>query len=130
MLLFFGAMNYAPNREALLYIQKNIAPFLDANKYLILVAWLYSDEYKTPDLPIKYMGFVQDLDSLISSVDLVIAPIFSGGWVKIKVLQALSLNKYVLTTYEGARGIEDNDHMKISNERQFLSDILSFSGHS
>lgn len=126
LLLFFGAMNYAPNKEACLYIQDYIAPFLDPNMYLILIAGLHSEEYESLNLPVKYLGFVEDIDSLILSVDLIMAPIFSGWWVKIKVLQTLSLNKPIITTLEGARGIDRHDCMIISSKDRFLSDILYF----
>ncbi len=124
ILLFFWSMEYIPNQEAVFFIQKTLLPNLD-KRFHIIVAWMGSEKYIS-NLQITYIWFYPDIDLLIFNSDLVIAPLFSGGWVKIKVIQTLGVGKYILTTAEGARGVSPNNLLLVSDKRDFLNSIYSF----
>lgn len=127
LILFFWFFDYMPNQEALNFIQKDLLPILDS-RFHIIIAWNGSEKYKS-SFQITYLWFYADIDSLIRNVDLVIAPIFSGAWVKIKVVQTLWLWKHILTTQEGARGIIDtNNLLLLTSKSDFLTNICNYFG--
>jgi glycosyltransferase involved in cell wall biosynthesis len=52
-------------------------------------------------------GFVEDLDPLWRRSSIFVAPLFSGGGIKIKVLEAMSRGACVVSTPIGVEGIDD-----------------------
>lgn len=128
IVLFFAAFNYNyfPNTEALEFVQEKIIPNL-GEKFHLIIAWKWSDKYQS-NFQVTYLWFYPDLDQLILQADLVIAPIFSGWGVKIKVIQTLGLKQNILTTQEGLRGInsEGRHNIYMSSKDEFLSSIFDF----
>ena len=64
------------------------------------------------------VGYVDDVRPYINSAAVYIAPIKSGGGTKLKVLNALSMAKPVVTTSVGAEGIDaiENEHLLIADD--------------
>ena len=58
---------------------------------------------------VTLQGVVQDLDAYYRAADVVIAPLRVGSGLKIKVVEALSHGRPVVTTAIGAQGIESLD---------------------
>lgn len=124
ILLFFGSSWYFPNEEALLFIQTEIVPQLN-DSYHVVIAWSISENFiSTPQ--ITYLWFIDDLDTLIIHSDLVIAPIFSGWGVKIKIIQSIALGKYIVTTKEGMRWIRNYNPnlIQVRERSDFLTGIF------
>jgi glycosyltransferase involved in cell wall biosynthesis len=112
--MFFGVLKYLPNIEALEFIIEEIAPRLknllgDGYKIIICGGGLsqeYQDILKNlADSHLKYIGFVEDIDEYTRSSDVVLNPVLKGGGVKTKVVEAIGLNKPVVSTITGASGI-------------------------
>ncbi len=58
---------------------------------------------------VRCVGFVDDVPTFYSGVDVVVAPIRYGGGIKIKVLEAMACGRPVVTTSIGAEGIAEAD---------------------
>lgn len=56
---------------------------------------------------INLKGFIQSLDSLYTDADIVINPVIYGSGLKIKNVEAISNGIPLITTHEGANGIEN-----------------------
>ena len=56
---------------------------------------------------IKLRGYAKNLEEIYKNADLVINPVLYGGGLKIKNVEALSNSIPLITTDEGANGIED-----------------------
>lgn len=125
LLLFFASFDYSPNREALTFIQKDIIPYLD-DSYHVIVAGLGSENFPSTS-KVTYLWFFNDIDLLIKMSDIIIAPIFSGWGVKIKVVQSLALKKYIITTQEGIRWIHNYDAwlIALAHKWNFLEVIVN-----
>ena len=113
ILLFFATMNYAPNYEAVEFINDKIYPLLkqiEDFKFKILICGKNLPQHiqhKLSDKPeIKYCGFVEDINSYINAADVMINPILSGGGVKTKAIDTLAMNQTVISTKTGAEGID------------------------
>lgn len=117
ILLFFGSFDYTPNIEAANFLANTVAPFFSQKNYLFVIAGKCSQNLKISADNVILLGFVDNIDSLISAADLIIAPIFSGWWVKIKILHSIALWKKIVTTPEGVRGIDFNPQQVFVSEK-------------
>jgi polysaccharide biosynthesis protein PslH len=112
LLFFNGVLNYQPNTEALNVILHHINPLLFTSglNYKILVAGKnlpasYNELKPWNDQRILYLGFVYDIDRYTKAADVLLNPVQSGGGVKTKMIEALALNTYVISTETGAAGV-------------------------
>lgn len=111
VLYFLGALDYAPNADAVAFILDEIIPRLNAyNKpYRILVAGkglapaLQKKVETTGN--IQYTGFIDNLDNFLNACDIMLNPVLTGGGIKTKAIEALAYNKHVISTQSGAAGI-------------------------
>ena len=124
--LFFGVMSYKPNQQALQNLLDKVLPILNQNKnsleFTILVCGKGLPEnmkiFFEKNAHLKYAGFVEDIDIVIEQCDLVLNPVLTGGGVKTKVLEAIAMNKTVVSTKTGAIGIDKS----VCREKLLLSE--------
>lgn len=77
---------------------------------------------------IKLHGYANDLESIYQKSDLVINPVLYGGGLKIKNVEALSNGIPLITTTEGANGIEDGVNyafLLADTKEEWIDSILS-----
>ncbi|GBE35979.1 GDP-mannose-dependent alpha-(1-6)-phosphatidylinositol monomannoside mannosyltransferase [bacterium BMS3Bbin07] len=123
-LIWVGGMNSIYNREAVDFFIEEILPLIQ--KEIPGVTFTVVGKSPTKKLlhiaktnkNIEIVGYVEDVRPYICKAAVYIAPIKSGGGTKLKVLNALSLAKPVVTTSVGAEGIEvkDNKHLVIADD--------------
>ena len=126
ILLFNGPLDYSPNREALEIIIKYIAPYLQdqlgAFKILICGGHApkkWSHRKTLQNNPFIDAGFVENIKTYIMGADLLLNPILTGGGVKTKIIESISLGTPVLTTATGAKGIDSHatgNYMQVLND--------------
>ena len=90
---FIGALDYRPNQDAVRWILDELKPRIPEAK--LVIAGL--DEK------------VDDATAFMQRMSVIIAPLFAGGGMRIKVLEALALGKPVVATTLGAGGIDVPD---------------------
>jgi glycosyltransferase involved in cell wall biosynthesis len=112
-LLFVGSFAHPPNRDAAVVLLERIFPRIrDAigDVHLDVVGKDPPPRVKERAVgfgaQVRLHGFVEDLDPLFDQAWLFVAPLFSGGGIKIKILEALGRQVPVLTTPIGLEGIE------------------------
>lgn len=112
-IVFSAAYNYQPNVHGALWFVKNVFPIIrekcpDAR--LILVGRDPVKEIKElADNNIVVTGTVPTVKPYFSSADIFIIPIFFGGGVKTKLIEAGIYGKPVISTTSGARGTKYKD---------------------
>jgi hypothetical protein len=128
LLLFFWSFHYQPNVEALKIIQETIIPWLqewNCNfKCIVCGKWL--EDYRDDNTDIIYAWFVDDIVDYILSSDMLIAPLLSGSWTKLKILESLEYWLPVITTTVWAEWIEDNWLLHIDEINNFNNYIKKF----
>ena len=67
---------------------------------------------------IIYAGFVDDISVYFKGVDVFLNPVTDGGGIKTKLVEALGFNLNVVSTRNGAIGVDE----KICNGKLFLCD--------
>lgn len=107
-IVFVGKMSYAPNIEAVKwFVQKIYQQIKDVIKdcklYIVgkeptqEVINLHSDD-------IIVTGCVESVESYYNMADIVVLPLLSGGGVKVKLLEAISYKKNIISTSIGVEG--------------------------
>jgi glycosyltransferase involved in cell wall biosynthesis len=106
---FLGSLDYRPNQEAALWIAEELRPRLSVDMAEIHVggsnapAWLQT---RLASAGVMFAGEVADAAAFIRSMPVMIAPLFSGGGMRIKILEAMAHGKPVVATTLGAAGID------------------------
>lgn len=108
--LFFGAINYYPNTDGLLFFLREAWPLLKARRPNVrlrivgpkpppsITSW--------PDPSVEVVGYVDDVRAEIAKAAAIVAPLRIGGGTRLKVLEAMSLGKAIVSTTLGAEGID------------------------
>ncbi len=111
-ILFVGSFSHPPNRQAASFIVKELVPALRRDHPTLVCeivgrnpsAELRSAAEATRGA-VMIHGFVPELEPIFARTWLFVAPLFSGGGIKIKILEALGRGAPVLTTPIGLDGI-------------------------
>lgn len=111
-LLFFGRLDYQPNRDGIEYFVREILPLLRARepRVEVHVAGVGSDAAlerlasETPEL--RLVGRVADIRREIAAAAVVVVPLRLGGGTRLKILEALAVGAAVVSTTIGAEGLD------------------------
>jgi polysaccharide biosynthesis protein PslH len=129
-LLFFGAINYFPNTDALQFFVRQVLPLVlrsHPNAVLRIVG---------PGVPpeiaalasghVQVVGFVDDLRTEIARATVVLAPLRIGGGTRLKIIEAMGVGRPVVATSLGAEGIDvRNEHdVLIADEPEALASAI------
>jgi len=117
-ILFVGSMNWKPNMDAFRWFSKEILPIIsdNCNNISFCVAGKNSKEkINTKEFNVKVLGEIIDLNSIYMKSKIVIVPTISGGGIKIKLLEAISLGMPVVATERALVGFPENYKKLIYN---------------
>lgn len=124
-IVYTGQMNYEPNVQAVVYFAESI--FNRIKKEIpeaefIIVGKKPVEEVKRLEniKGITVTGYVDSIDPYMKECSLVVIPLLSGGGVKIKLFEALSYKKVVVSTSKGVEGtiFKNNRDLFIENDSQ------------
>ena len=103
ILSYFGDLTLPNNYNGLHWFCDQVLPELRGDSVELHVAGKGSEQFSAYD-GVRICGFVDDIDAFVCKSQIVVAPIFSGAGVKIKVLDAIGYGKPMITTPKGAEG--------------------------
>ncbi|GAB4024257.1 MAG: glycosyltransferase family 4 protein [Bdellovibrio sp.] len=124
-LLFLGKLDWAPNRDGLVWFLENVwCEFKLSDLHLHIVG---SGHFDRMDLLGKYSnitlhGFVPDLAPLFEKCDASIVPIHYGSGTRIKVIDCVSRGMPLISTGMGVQGsgLEIGDFVEANNRDQWI----------
>jgi len=129
-LLFFGAGNYHPNTDGLLFFFREILPRLRARYPGITLRIL--GPLIPPEIEahagdgVEVTGLVEDIRPYLERAAVIIAPLRIGGGTRFKILEAMAMGKAVVSTAVGAEGIDvrnGSDIMLADRPEEFASQV-------
>ena len=120
-LFHIGAMDWLPNQESIRWLLDEVWPVVHAK---VPRAKLYLAGRKMPECwmnahidGVTVVGEVPDAMYFIGSKKINVVPLLSGSGIRVKIIEAMSVGKTVITTTVGAQGINytDGENLLIAN---------------
>lgn len=105
-LLFVGSYFY-PNIQGVIWFLSNVFPHIDVNFTIIGKDMKKLKTYTNIPSNVEILENVNDLSEFYFNSDIIIAPIFYGSGMKVKVAEALKYGKIILGTRLSFQGYEN-----------------------
>lgn len=112
-LFHIGAMDWLPNQESIRWLLEEVWPVVHRE---VPQAKLYLAGRKMPARwmeakieGVSVIGEVPDAMYFIGSKKINVVPLLSGSGIRVKIIEAMSIGKTVVTTTVGAQGIDYTD---------------------
>jgi polysaccharide biosynthesis protein PslH len=124
-LFFIGSLDWLPNQEGILWFIKEVWPMI-SNYHAHIefhIAGRNAPEWFIKAIDRKgivFHGEVENARIFSEKFDIMIVPLLSGGGMRVKIVEAMSLGKVVVTTSIGAEGLDI-----IPNYHAIVSDMPS-----
>jgi polysaccharide biosynthesis protein PslH len=117
-LFFLGSLDWMPNQEGLLWFIDRVFPKvkLQNENVTFHVAgrnapdWLV-DKIRGKD--VYFHGEIPDASRFVRDYGILVSPCFSGGGMRVKIIEAMTQGKPVVTTSIGAEGLNTVNEMNI-----------------
>lgn len=132
-ILFIGNFSWPPNTHGILWFLGNVWPYIKKN---FKDASLYIVGKNPPEKlcafggknDIAVTGYVKDIKPWIAKSEVFAVPIFYGGGLKIKILEAMAMGKPVVSTNFGAEGLDiaDGQHFLAADTAQGFIQKIGF----
>ena len=129
---FIGSLDWKPNLESLDWFLQNVWPIVYAQnkevKFKIAGRKMpaYIKDLKLPNIEI--LGEVDSSNDFMTNNGILIVPLRSGSGIRIKIIEAMSLGRPIISTTIGAEGIdvESGTHLLLADsENDFAYAILT-----
>lgn len=108
-ILFTGNMDYAPNIDAVQYFVHQIFPIIQNEipevEFIIAGQRPVPKVFELASEQVKVTGFIENLAKEYAKAHVVVSPLRIGAGTQNKVLEALSMDIPVVTTYVGYEGL-------------------------
>jgi glycosyltransferase involved in cell wall biosynthesis len=118
-LIFTGSMRFAPNREAMAWFVDEILPEIRRQVPEVRVT-ITGEPGPVPfsvSSGITLAGYVADVQTLVASSAISLAPIRKGGGTRLKILEAMAARTPVVATSKAAEGLDarHEEHLLIAD---------------
>ena len=138
-LLFTGSMDWLPNEDAMLYFANEIFPLIRRqvpDVSLCIVG--RNPSRRLQDLAsripkIQLTGWVEDVRPYLAQRAVCIVPLRIGGGTRLKIFEAMSMAKAVVSTSIGAEGlpVKNGEHLLIADDpASFAESTLRLLGNA
>lgn len=116
-LVFSGAMNYFPNADGMMYFLDDVFPLIRGHipDIRLIIAgggppkWLLNRKGEN----VIVTGYVEDVRPYVRRSSIYVVPLRMGGGTRLKVLEALAMEKPVVTTSVGCEGLNVRDRHSV-----------------
>ena len=118
-LIFTGSMDWLPNDDAVIFFCEKILPLIWKQKNNVKFYVVGKNpssqiqDWARRDSRIVVTGRVADVRPLMAQSQIFVVPIRAGGGTRLKILEAMSMQKAVVSTTVGAEGITYTDGQNI-----------------
>lgn len=132
-LIIVSGMNWYPNRDAVIHMCKRIWPILSdqVEDISLTVVGAHPPEevvlLSHQDNRVKVTGFVDDVRPHIDRAVIYLCPMRDGGGTRLKILDAMSMGKPIVSTSKGCEGIDVTPGENIlvaDSPEEFVSQII------
>jgi hypothetical protein len=127
-ILWLGSLNYAPNTDGLTRFLSEARARLSASELTVVVVGsggtdTLREHYEAYEC-VEYLGFVEDLSTLVAGCRAGVVPLWDGAGVKLKTVTMMSLGLPVASTHVGLEGLPPDAALGVSDDPAGLVDII------
>ncbi|MGA8015994.1 MAG: glycosyltransferase [Candidatus Dormiibacterota bacterium] len=127
-MVFVGKMNYRPNADAVAWFARRVLPRVRRVRPGAVLE-VVGDEVPASLrglAGVRYTGWVPDIRPFLERAGVVVAPLRAGGGTRLKILEALSMARPVVSTTVGAAGIDvvSGMHLILADEPDAMADQI------
>lgn len=129
-LMYLGNFNYYPNKYAAIYIINKIIPYLEEKgisfEFRIIGNGANNIRNLINETNVTIIDYIENMNEHWEWANLLVAPIFYGSGLKIKIQEALENRTPVITTNSGASGFEHyvNKYVYICEDQLGISNLI------
>jgi len=130
-LLFVGTMHYGPNADAACYFVRSIWPLIrrvypEVRLQIVGVSPPPDVVALAADANIDVLGTVHDVRPYFAQATVVVVPLRYGSGTRLKILQALAMEKAVVSTTVGAEGLHlfPSEIVQADTPRAFATAVI------
>lgn len=132
-LLYTGSLNFSANIQGILWFINKVCPKLKVNYSLTVAGYRPTEELlrvPSENPKVQIVDTPETMTPYFESADLVIAPVFDGAGMKVKVAEALSFGKPVLGTNHAYIGykISDRNNSFVANSVEEFAEQINYFG--
>jgi glycosyltransferase involved in cell wall biosynthesis len=128
-LLFVGALYYAPNADGICHFVEHVLPLLQEKSaspihlHIVGADPLQRVSSLAANPSVTVHPNVPSVDPFYAEADLCIVPLRVGSGTRIKILEAFSFRRPVVSTHLGAEGlaIVDGEHLLLADEPEAMA---------
>lgn len=126
-----GSMNWLPNQEAIRFFVRDVWPLIEAKFPKLICRFagrgMPHDLIEKSSKGLEIMGEVPDAQMFMLNHAVLVVPLLSGSGMRVKMIEAMSAGRAVITTSIGLEGIdaEHGTHLLIANSPQAFVDCIS-----
>ncbi len=130
-IVFTGTMNYYPNIQAVLFFARECWPRIQAQ--IPSATWQIVGKSPPPEveqlaeLPgVTVTGAVPDVRPYLAAASIAIAPLLIGSGTRLKILEALAMQKAVVSTSLGCEGlaVEAGKHLSVADQPELFAQAM------
>ena len=130
-LFHIGSLDWTPNQEGLIWFLKKCWPKLNKKfpELKFYVAGRNAPDWFQKKMELDnviFEGEVPDAYDFMNSKSIMVAPLFSGSGMRIKIIEGMALGKPIVTTTIGTEGISTTNDENIviaDNETDFVQAV-------
>jgi glycosyltransferase involved in cell wall biosynthesis len=129
-LVFVGGMNWYPNRDAVIHFLTDIWPIVlrsnPRRSVTIIGQHPPAEVTRLDDGRVHVTGFVDDIRPHLDAAEIYICPMRDGGGTRLKILDALAMEKALVASglaVEGIDLIEDEHYVRADTPTDFARAI-------
>jgi sugar transferase (PEP-CTERM/EpsH1 system associated) len=123
-LVFTGSMDWLPNEDGVIYFMKEILPLMRQEvPGLSLTVVGRNPSLRLKELAagaasVQLTGWVEDIRPFLSQAAVCVVPLRIGGGTRLKIFEAMSMGKAIVSTTIGAEGlpVRPGEHLLIADE--------------
>lgn len=133
-ILFVGCLRYFPSKHGITHFVESVFPHIKKSNPLVELQIVGDGEpdflaYLNGKEGVSAVGKVEDLASEYQKAAVVVIPIYYGSGTCVKFVEALLMNRPVISTPVGARGFSEvckdgEDYMLAHNDEEFISKTI------
>lgn len=127
-LIYSGSFRFYANYDAMQWFVSHVFPKVleRVPNTRLLITGDHADLPLSSTRNITLTGYVDDVKALVAASTISLAPIWSGGGTRLKILEAMALGTPVVATSKGAEGLgaQNGEHLLIADTPEAFAECI------